>query len=94
MISTTALTRKRRCNGYSVNGETKKRTLDSNDVAGIYYIYSAAPHPTLTRTPTITLTPHPHATRTATPTITRTPTVTHTPKARLWLPIVLYNSAG
>lgn len=68
--------------GYAMPGETKKRTLHYDDIAGICAIYPQSvptPTPTFTPTPTPTYTPTPTFTPTPTPTFTPTPTATPTP---------------
>jgi hypothetical protein len=74
--------------GYSDAGDTAKRSLEAEDIAGITYIYpgAATATPTITPTPsqthtatrTPTATPTRTATRTGTPTRTRTATATPT----------------
>jgi len=64
----------------SGEGETSKRSLELEDIAGITYIYPAETGPTYTPTATQTAGPSPTPTRTPTrtPTITPTPTATYT----------------
>ena len=80
--------------GCSSTGETKKRTLEAEDIAGIQYIYPPAgaststptPTPTAMVTPTSTPVPTLTATYTSTPTDTPTPTATptHTAGDNVW----------
>ena len=58
--------------GFGDTGETKGRTLEPDDRAGVIWIYPGSATPTPTPTPIPTPTP----TRTPTPTPTRTPTPT------------------
>ncbi len=60
--------------GFASNGQTSKRTLEAEDIAGITFIYGGSVPPTNTPTPTPTHTPTPTPTSTPTPTNTPTPT--------------------
>lgn len=67
--------------GYSSEGDTSSRTLSTDDIAGISYIYPGGYTATPTRTPSATVTRtasrNPTLTRTRTPSLTATRTATH-----------------